>query len=376
MAAMLGAAGYRVHRFASPHLVRVEESIALAGLEIAADPLAAALERCEATGCSATAFEALTAAAFLTMSETPADFALVEAGLGGALDATNAIPPPRLAVLTPVDIDHAEFLGDGVAAIAAQKAGIVKPSSATVSGPQPTDAMAAIRARCEAVGAPLHAYEETWTAVPTEDGFSYAGPRWTFLELPHPAMPGTHQAMNAALAVAALEMLEEAAVGEDAIRMGLALARLPARLERIETGPLTARLPAGWSLWLDGGHNAAAGRALAEWAGREAHGPLILVAGMLASKDARGFLAPLAPLADRLFAVPVAADRPGMNPESLAAAARSLGLEAETAADPGAALDVAARAAPGPATVLICGSLYLAGAILDQARDAGGDEGL
>lgn len=350
--------------------MRVEESVTLAGEEIAPATLVAALERCAATGKPATAFEALTAAALLAMSETPADIAVVEAGLGGAKDATNATPPPRLAVLTPIDIDHAEFLGDTVDQIAADKAGIIKNGTVAVVGPQPPEAMATIVAHTAQVGAELRAFGDAWAAAPTDSGFSYTGPRWTFLELPRPGMAGAHQVVNAALAIAALEALVEFDVGEPAIRAALTGTRLPGRLQRIEHGPLFERLPAGWSLWLDGGHNGGAGQALAEWAGTAGQGTLVLIAGMLASKDARAFLAPLAPLADRLLAVPVSGPRPGMAPEDLAATARSLGLDAEPAEGVRAAIDAALGTRSGPACVLICGSLYLAGAVLSEMERA------
>jgi dihydrofolate synthase / folylpolyglutamate synthase len=363
--AIAEAAGLRAHAYTSPHLVRFHERIRLAGTLIGEDALAALLDECERANGDApiTFFEVTTAAAFLAFARAPADLLLLEVGLGGRLDATNVIATPALSIITPVSIDHVQFLGETLTEIAGEKAGILKPGVACVVGPQPPEAAAAIENRARAIGAPLLRHGAEWHAEGTDDGFVYRG-QARRIALPRPVLPGAHQIANAGMAVAAVDALAvRFAIGEDAIRAGLRTAEWPARLQRLVRGPLIEILPAGWELWLDGGHNPAAGEALAETARSWRDRPLHLVVGMINTKDVAGFLRPLAPLAASLTALSIPGNPSAVPPEEIAAAASAFDLDVSTAPDTAAALTRIAEGSSA-ARVLICGSLYLAGTVL------------
>ncbi|MBI3515900.1 MAG: bifunctional folylpolyglutamate synthase/dihydrofolate synthase [Proteobacteria bacterium] len=361
--AMLEAGGYRAHVYTSPHLVRFNERIVLAGQIIDDAALSELLERCERAngGEPITFFEITTAAAFLGFAETAADVLLLEVGLGGRLDATNVIERPALTAITPVSIDHQHFLGDTITAIAGEKAGTLKPGVPAAIGPQPADAAAVIAAQAAAVGAPLLRHGIEWSVAPTAAGIAYRGTRWT-LELPPPGLLGWHQIANAGTAVACAEQLADRfRLDAGAIAAGLAGVRWPARMQRLTRGPLVAALPAGVELWLDGGHNASAGEALARtvetWSG-----PLHLVLGMLNTKDPVAFLRPLAGRLGGVRTVSIPGEANGIPGDRLAAQARAAGFDAQATAD--VATAVAELAARGPGRILICGSLYLAGTVL------------
>ncbi|MDP2763306.1 MAG: folylpolyglutamate synthase/dihydrofolate synthase family protein, partial [Brevundimonas sp.] len=291
--AIAEAAGLRVHVYTSPHLVRFNERIRLAGQLISDEALNAILDRIEAVETEATVFESTTAAAFVAMSETPADLAIVEVGLGGVLDATNVIERPLLSVIAPVDLDHAEFLGDSLHGVAVEKAGILKPGARGLIARQPEAAMAAIEAAARAVRAPLTVMGVDFDAWADRGGLSFQDQE-RFLDLPAPALSGPHQIDNAGLAVAvALELdLPETAIAE-----GLRAVRWPARMQRLTAGPYAeAARAADAELWLDGGHNPHAAAALAAaLAERQARAPrpAALIVGMLANKDAGGFFSAL-----------------------------------------------------------------------------------
>jgi len=363
--AIAEAAGLRVHAYTSPHLVRFNERIRLAGRLIEDEALNAVLDRIEAVSGQATVFESTTAAAFVAMSETPADLAIVEVGLGGVLDATNVIERPLLSVISPVDYDHAEFLGTDLAVIASEKAGVLKAGAPAVIGRQREEAMAAIERRAADVRARLTVLGVDFDAWAERGGLAFQTAD-LFMDLPAPALAGTHQIDNAALAIAAaLELdLPEAAIAE-----GLRTARWPARLQRIIAGPYgEAARAADAELWLDGGHNPHAGRALAAFlAERQARAPrpLALICGMLANKDQGGFFEALKDTGATIFTVGFegAAAEPG----ALAAVARGHGLGATAAGSVAEALDMALRFGAG--RVAICGSLYLAGEVLGASRD-------
>lgn len=363
--AIAEAAGLRVHTYTSPHLVRFNERIRLAGRLIEDGPLNAILDRIEATGTEATVFESTTAAAFVAMSEVPADLTIVEVGLGGRLDATNVIQRPLLSVITPVDLDHAEFLGTTLPGVAAEKAGILKPGARGLIARQSEEGMAVIAAAAQAVRAPLTVMGVDFDAWPERGGMAFQDQE-RFLDLPAPALVGPYQIANAGLAVAvALELdLPEAAIAE-----GLRTVRWPARLQRLTAGPYgEAARAADAELWLDGGHNPHAARALAEaLAERQARAPrpLALIVGILANKDAGGFFEALKALEAAVFCVPF--DGAAAEPDALAAVARGHGLGATSCGSVGEALERALRLGAG--RVVICGSLYLAGEVLGAARD-------
>jgi dihydrofolate synthase / folylpolyglutamate synthase len=367
--ACLEAAGRCVHAYTSPHLVRFHERIRLAGRLIDEDRLVALLEECERAndGAPITYFEITTAAALLAFARTRADFVLLETGLGGRLDATNVVDRPAATAITPISLDHQAFLGDTIAAIAGEKAGILKPGVPAVIAPQPAEAAAVITARARLVGAPLVRFGHEWRCTAAAGGMRYEGLRWR-LDLPRPSLPGAHQIVNAGTAIACLEQLPGVEISRDAIADGLRHIEWPARLQCLRRGPLVEKLPAGWELWLDGGHNPGAGEvlaaALAEWRGRLLH----LIVGMLNTKDAAGFLAPLAPHAQTLAAVTIPGEKNPLPADEIAAAARSVGLDARQSPSIEAALDrITEGAATGPpARILICGSLHLAGVVLAE----------
>jgi dihydrofolate synthase/folylpolyglutamate synthase len=371
LAAMASAAGHTVHAYTSPHLVRFHERIALGGQAIPEADLSALLEECEVAngGEPITFFEITTAAAFLAFNRNPADLLLLETGLGGRLDATNVVDRPRLSVLTPISIDHVHYLGDSLAQIAAEKAGILKPEVPAVIAPQPATVQAVVRARAHAVGSPLHEAGADWSFEAYADGFTvYDGGGEVTLGLP--ALPGAHQVENAAVAVACARQLPDLALDTPAIRAGLAAARWPGRLQRLAAGPLVDLLAsdgrAGWEVWLDGGHNAAAGEALAQVVSNWTDRPFHLIYGMLNTKAARGFLRPLAERVDSLHAVAIPGEAASLSAEDAAAEARAVGFSAQPAASVEDALAAILAHAMTPGRVLICGSLYLSGEVLSE----------
>jgi len=372
--AMLEAAGLRVHVYTSPHLVRFHERIALAGADRRARPIGerelvdrlAAVERIN-VGEPITFFEITTAAAFLAFAETPADAVILEVGLGGRLDATNVIARPALSVITPVSLDHADKLGATVAEIAGEKAGILKTGAAAVVSMQPPEALDVIRARAREVVAPLSVWGEDFEAFEQNGRLVFQSAE-RLLDLPLPALIGQHQIGNAGTAVAAALRLKWLGLTVDAIEEGLRQVRWPARMQRLDDGPLARLLRPGSELWLDGGHNPAGGQAIAQTlAELEERAPkeVSLVVGMMRNKDAARFLEHFRGLARRVVTVPVpAGPEAAYAPEELAAVAVSVGLAATPAVDVGAALRSLQGPDDGPQRILICGSLYLAGQVL------------
>jgi dihydrofolate synthase / folylpolyglutamate synthase len=372
MRACLEGTGYRAHVYTSPHLVRFHERIRLAGELIDEDALLAVLDECERVndGAPITFFEITTAAAFLAFARTPADIVLLETGLGGRLDATNLIRRPAATAITPISLDHQAFLGDTIAAIAGEKAGILKPGAPAVIGPQPDAAAAVIDARAAAIGAPPYRWHREWRCEAGGRGMRYEGVRWR-LDLPTPSLPGAHQIANAGVALACLEQLDGFSLTADAIAAGLRRIDWPARLQRLTRGPLTEILPPGSELWLDGGHNPGAGQVLADAAAAWRDRPLHLIVGMLNTKDAGGFLAPLAPHAQALYALTIPGEENALPAARIAETARALEIAAEEAESAEAALrSIVGRARNidnhRPTRVLISGSLHLAGIVLAE----------
>ncbi|MEQ8282696.1 MAG: folylpolyglutamate synthase/dihydrofolate synthase family protein [Parvibaculum sp.] len=371
--ACLEAGGYAVHSYTSPHLVRFHERIRLAGRPQSAfieEPaLAALLDECERAnnGEPITFFEITTCAALLAFSRAPADALILEVGMGGRLDTTNVVEKPAVSVITPVDLDHQAFLGDTIALIATEKAGILKRGVPAIIGPQPDEARVAIEMAAEKTGTRLFIHGQDFTAHEEAGALVYQDEAG-LLDLPLPRLAGRHQIDNAGTAICALRQSGILPLDRAAIADGLTHADWPARLQRLTRGPLIELLPKESDIWLDGGHNPAAGRAVAETmadlAARDPK-PLVLVAGMLDTKDAAGFFAPFAGLAAHVETVTIP-DAPASLPaEKLAEAARTAGLDATPAASLESAVARATvdagRASP---RVLICGSLYLAGHIL------------
>ncbi|WP_104017168.1 bifunctional folylpolyglutamate synthase/dihydrofolate synthase [Roseovarius nitratireducens] len=356
------AAGKTCHAYTSPHLARFHERIRLAGDLIAEDHLTAVLDECEAAngGVPITYFEITTCAALLAMSRVEADYTLLEVGLGGRLDATNVIARPALTVITPVSMDHEGFLGDTLAAIAGEKAGIIKRLVPCVVGPQDDAAMDVIEARAARLGAPLLAHGQHWHVLQERGRLVYQDEHG-LCDLPLPNLPGAHQVENAGIALSSLRAL---GLGEAALEGAVTRAEWPARMQQLAWGPLVDAAGDA-ELWLDGGHNPAAGHALARHLAGLAPRPTYLVCGMLNTKDVSGYLAPLARVAQGLTAVSIPGEANTLPADATAQAARGVGMDAGMAESALAAVeDIVARVPR--ARILICGSLYLAGGILRE----------
>jgi dihydrofolate synthase/folylpolyglutamate synthase len=394
--AILEAAGQRVHVYTSPHLVRFNERFRLAaqpksdmpdfgqprmpnsgkpefgygGRLVADDELSAALEECEGAnaGLPITVFEITTAAGLLLFSRHPADVLLLEVGLGGRLDATNVVAHPLATVITPISIDHTDFLGDTLDKIAAEKAGILKRGVPAVVAAQHRDALAVIERQAARLNAPLKIAGQDWTATEERGRLVYQD-EVGLLDLPAPRLYGRHQFENAGLAIAALRAAQFR-IAPAAYEAGIVAADWPARLHRLTQGALVELAPSGSELWLDGGHNPDGGRAvaaaLADLEERVSR-PLVLIVGMLTTKDCEGFLANFTGLARRLIAVPVPGVEAGRSAEAVAACARAIGLPAASRDNLAEALDAVRKLdLDPPPRILITGSLYLAGEVLRQ----------
>ncbi len=359
--AMLEADGKRVHAYHSPHLVHFHERILLRGQEIAEAALADVLARVEAAnqGRPITFFEVTTAAAFLAFSESPADYLILEVGLGGRLDATNVITP-RLCAITPVSLDHQDFLGDTLLSIAEEKAGIMKTGVSCIVAPQAREALAHITHLAARRGTPLLCAGQEYQ-IAHQDGRLVFRHESGLLDLPLPRLTGAHQWVNAGTAIA---LAQELGLGQKAIAEGLETAHWPARLQKLTRGPLVetaaARSPQS-QLWLDGGHNEAAAKVLAVWAGAHKDRALHIILGLLNTKSHTAYLAALAETGAHVHCVPIPGNDNAIATDELAAAARQVGLSAQAHADIEKAL--AAIDAPN-ALILIAGSLYLAGHVL------------
>ena len=371
--AMMEAANLRVHIFTSPYLVRVNECFRLGraggGVLVGDDELTAALERCERANAGAplTVFESKTAAAFCLFAEHPADVVLLEVGLGGRLDSTNVIDKPLASVITPVSMDHMEFLGNTLAAIAGEKAGIIKRGAPVVSADQADEVMAVIEAQANRLRAPLFAANQQWHVGIERGRLVYQDDRG-LMDLAAPKLFGRHQFDNAGLAIATLRATDAFRISHAAFEAGIIGAEWPARMQRLSSGRLIELAPAGAEIWLDGGHNAEGGRVAAAALGDlEERVPrqLVIIAGMMGNKDAGGFLANFAGQTRHIIAVPIPDTDNAMPPDRLADAARLLGMRVEIAEGVEAALRSLAKLAyETPPRILIAGSLYLAGHVL------------
>jgi dihydrofolate synthase/folylpolyglutamate synthase len=356
------AAGQTAHAYTSPHLARFHERIRVAGQIIPEADLAALLEECEAAngGDPITFFEITTCAAFLAFARTAADWTLLEVGLGGRWDATNVIARPRLTVITPVSLDHQQYLGDTVAEIASSKAGIIKRRVPCVVGPQTPEGLAVIEDEAARLGAPLLVSGQHWTAH-AERGRMVFQDETGLLDLPLPNLPGPHQIDNAGAALMALRHL---GFGADACEAAVTRANWPARMQRLRRGPLVEAAGAA-ELWLDGGHNPAGGEAVAATLAAMPPKPAHLVVGMLNTKDIAGYLAPLARVARSLHAVSIPGEKNTLPAEATAEAARAAGIDTRISGSVTEAVSEIAATEPG-ARILICGSLYLAGHVLRE----------
>ena len=371
--AMLEAAGLRVHAYTSPYLVRINESFRLGrpggGVLVNDDELLAAFDDCERinAGAPLTVFEAKTAVAFGLFARHPADVLLLEVGLGGRLDSTNVIEAPLASVITSISMDHTEFLGDSLQAIAGEKAAIIKRGVPVISADQPREVMAVIEQQARRTRAPLFAAGGSWH-VSVECGRLVYQDERGLMDLAAPKLFGRHQFDNAGLAIATLRAIASLKIRSAAFEAGIVSAEWLARMQRISSGQLIGLGPPGCEIWLDGGHNAEGGRVVAAALGdleERVSRPLVVIAGMMANKDAAAFLANFAGLTRHIMAVAIPDQPNAMPPERLADAARALGMRVEISVGVEAALrTLAGLAYEIPPRILITGSLYLAGHVL------------
>jgi dihydrofolate synthase / folylpolyglutamate synthase len=376
MRAILEAAGRSVHVYTSPHLVRFNERFrvgAPGGGRLVPDAeLAATLAECERAngGAPITVFEIETAAAFLLFASHPADMLLLEVGLGGRLDATNVVERPVATVVTPISVDHVDYLGSSLDRIAREKAGIFKHGVPAILATQPREALRVFEREAARLAAPLKIAGEDWTATEERGRLVYQDENG-LLDLPAPRLFGRHQFDNAGLAITTLRAAAAAAdlkLPPKAFEDGLAKVDWPARLQRLSHGRLVTLAPEGSEVWLDGGHNPDGGRAvaaaLADLEERVSR-PLVLIVGMLATKDSEGFLRNFTGLARRVIAVPIQGQEKSLPPDAIAETARHVGMPAESCDGVEAALAAAVRFdLEQPPRILITGSLYLAGEVL------------
>ncbi len=362
--AILESAGYRVHVYTSPHLVRFNERIRLAGELIGNDHLIDIIESVQrANGDKPiTFFELTTAAAFVAFEKMDADIVLLETGLGGRFDATNVIPNPVMTIITPISIDHTEFLGNTIEKIAYEKACIQKQGAISIVGPQHPNAAKVIMDYGLSIHAVPFMYGVFWQAQLLEHGFEYEGVN-TY-DLPLPKLPGAHQIYNAATAIAAAERLDGFTITQDHIVEGLLNAEWPARMQHLQSGPAFAYLQSGDELWLDGGHNPAAGHIIADFIDRRDDKPWVMIMGMLQNKDAAGFLSPLKDKIKSLCAISIDGEEKSAKPRDLVGIAHNLSIPALAAENLSQAIQHLKQIHPGPVRILIAGSLYLAGRIL------------
>lgn len=356
----LEQAGQRVHAYTSPHLARFHERIRLAGELISEPYLTEILDECYAAnkGAQITYFEITTVAALLAFSRVPADYCLLEVGLGGRLDATNVVDNPALTIITPVSFDHPQFLGNTVAQIASEKAGILKRKIPAIVTRQPEEAMDVIEARIAKLGCPSLIQGQQWDAFEERGRLIYQDERG-LLDLPPPALMGAHQFQNAGTAITALRFLgfDEAACDAAATHV-----QWPARMQKLASGPLLDTAPQA-EFWLDGGHNAACAETLAETLARLPKRETHLICGLMNTKDVAGYMAPIAKLAASLHAVSIPGEVNTLPAADTASAAQAAGINATTASS----VEEGVRAIihqNKQARILICGSLYLAGSIL------------
>ena len=358
----LEAAGKQVHAYTSPHLARFHERIRLAGTLISEPDLTALLDECYKAndGADITYFEITTCAALLGMARSAADYTLLEVGLGGRLDATNVIANPALSIITPVSIDHQQFLGETLPEIAGEKAGIIKRGVPLVVGPQSDAALEVIEAKANALGAPLIVHGQHWH-VSTEYGRMIYQDERGLLDLPLPNLPGAHQLQNAGTAIAALRALGQP---NEMCEQAVSTAQWPARMQRLRGGPLVEAAPQA-ELWLDGGHNPAAGKAIAAHLASLPKQPTYLICGMLNTKDVAGYMRPLASVAQGLYGVSIPGELNTLKAEETAAFAAAQGLAGQASDNLEQAISQITATEPA-ARILICGSLYLAGAVLRE----------
>jgi dihydrofolate synthase / folylpolyglutamate synthase len=361
---ILEAAGLKVHTYTSPHLVRFHERIYVAGETISEQALSALLEECEAVNGTEpiTFFEITTAAAFLAFARTPADYLLLEVGLGGRLDATNVIDQPAVSVITSIGLDHQQYLGETIEEIAREKAGILKRGVNGIVGAQSPEVRAEIEAVAAKIRTPLRIANQDWQSY-TQHGRMVFQDQDGLLDLPLPALIGPHQIENAGNAIAAVRALNDSRVNDDAIAAGLKTVTWPARLQNLGTGQLRKFVSADTELWLDGGHNGPAGVVLAQALKAMPKRDTLMIWGMLNTKHPGAFIANFKDVASHVYTLTIPDEANAIGAEDLARISIENGLNASSAISLEKALEQASLLKPAP-RIIICGSLYLAGHVL------------
>lgn len=371
LTAIFEAAGYKVNRLTSPYLVKFNEQMYLSGKDIDDAQLLSLLQKTitYVDKYPVTFFEASTALAYLAFAENEADITLLETGLGGRLDATNMVKSPALTAITPISIDHKEFLGETISKIAGEKAGILKRNVPCVVGKQEAEAAKVIEQTAKKINSPLYRIGAEWSIEEEKNGFRYASGKRK-VNMPLPNLTGHHQIFNAATAIACIDLIRGFKITDEHIAKGITHAMWPARLQHITKGTLANLIPKESELWLDGAHNPGAGQALAEWL-KVQKKPVHMICGMLQDKDAEHFISPLTPYIKSLTAISIEGKKQSYNPDQLSGIARKLGVESHTYA--GNKIEEAISgilkkedAISSGVIILICGSLYLAGNILHQ----------
>ncbi len=369
--AILEAGGYSVHVYTSPHLVTFAERIRLAGKIIDEPVLEALLAECERVNGPdpITYFEITTAAALKAFAETPADILLLETGLGGRLDATNVVEKPLVTAITPISQDHAQYLGTDIVGIAGEKAGIMRTDVPVVIGPQSDIVQKALLKKAAEKGAIPYIHGRDWSFSQSRNDWSYEGKAGT-ATFPLPALPGIHQAGNAATALACLDQLQDYRLSSSQIEAGLQSVDWPGRMHRLTAGRIVDSLPQGMEIWLDGGHNPAAGtqiaKTFAQWNEQDPC-PTYLIAGMLNTKDQSSFFAALKDIVDEGFTVPIEDQVAATPAAELTELAAKAGVALTTLSSLGEAIEVLKeRVGGGRSRLLITGSLYLAGQVLRE----------
>jgi dihydrofolate synthase/folylpolyglutamate synthase len=365
--AALEAANYKVHVHTSPHLVKFNERIRLAGKPIDDEALLELLEECETKnqGAPITFFEITTCAALLAFSRTPADIVLLETGLGGRLDATNIIRKPVLTIIMPISIDHQQYLGNSITEIAVEKAGIMKPGVQCIMAEQLPEVYDVIANRAFEVGALLAVENIDWNIRESLNEFLFNS-SGKVRKLKPPSLQGQHQLHNAGVAVAAIDHLHDFNITDEAIQKGFSEIEWPARLQQIHQGYLQKKIGNNLTLWLDGGHNAGAAKAIGHWALKYKNLPLHLVLGMINTKDPKSFLEPLKEHIKSLYTVTIEGEASSWTKNELCDHAQAIGIDAIPAVDVAGAIENIVKRETGPAMVLITGSLYLAGKVLAE----------
>ena len=359
--AILEAAGYKVHVYSSPHLLNFNERIVLAGHDIAEPLLEQIVDECriKAGDMRITFFEGTTAMAYLAFSRTKADVVLLETGMGGRLDATNVIDSPLCTVITPISLDHTEYLGPTVPIIAGEKAGIIKQNTPCITSLQFEEAHNVLEAKAEELNAPLFSFGYDWIAEKTDEGMIYKSQDGD-MELPSPALIGDHQIINAGTAIATLKQLNNFKITDEAFAKGIQNVQWPARMQQLKTGKLIDMLPDGWEIWLDGAHNNAGAHIVSciieDWKDK----PTYLICGFTKGRNAEEMLHHFKDKAKFVCGMLVETEIAAQKAHIVADAAKNLGLEAKDFDSIDDALLFLKEKDPSPARIIFCGSLYLA----------------